>query len=341
MKYNNLRAFEKHLADSAPSHFAGVYLIVSKEDFQRKQAIDLVVRQLSSSSSSQGFNVQSFETNEIKIDKVLTELHSFSFFSGTNILSLQNLDKAPKAFMEKLESALAAPKLSATLILAASSLPATTKLYKRVEKTGIILDIPEEKPWIKEKSQQEWTVSLAAKKGKTLSPQASLRLIKRIGTDSSDLFHELEKLVCYVGDRTEITEKDILEIGSVNHVETIWQLAEAIFKRDSSSALRISKGLLENDVAFVALLRQLRSQFETEYKISALLAQGGGTKEITEHFPKMTPFIIEKHIQQAQSYGPANLRKGLLKIDEVELNFKNSSGNADILNELLITHLTT
>lgn len=342
MKYNNLRAFEKHLSDSAPSHFAQVYLVVSKDAFQRKQSIDVLIRLLSSSSSVHGLNVQSFEAHDTPIDKVLTELHSFSFFRGNNLVVLQNLDKASKPFQEKLEISLGVTsKPSATLILTASALSAATKLYKKIEKVGVILDIPEEKQWNKEKSQQEWLMTMAVQKGKTFSAQACQKLIKRIGTDSSDLYQELEKLICYTGERKDITEKDVQEICSINNTETIWQLSEAIFRRDSNSALRISKGLLEDDLPFVVLVRQLRSQFQTEFKISSLLGQGATPKDIGEHFPKLPPFVIDKHIQQAQSYGLPNLRKGIVKIDEIELKFKNSSGGDDILNELLITYLTT
>lgn len=339
MKYNNIRAFEKHLIDSSPSHFVDVYLLMSKDDFQRKQAVDLLIRQLSKTASGKGFNVQSFEANEVSIERVLTELNSLSFFTEKGILLLQNLDKAPKNFLEKLEPAIAIPKLPIFLILSASSLTTASKLFKRIEKVGLILDLPEEKPWNKEKNVQEWLLSLSSSKGKSFSPRACLALIKRVGTDFSTLFQELEKLICYVGDRKEITDKDVQEICSVSPIENSWQLGEAIFKRDAASALRISKGLLENEVAFPALLRQLRSQFETEYQISSILSQGGGVHEINEQFPKMTPFIIERHIQQARSYGFTSFRKALLKIDETELNFKNSAGDAETLNDLLIAHL--
>lgn len=340
MKYNNLRAFEKHLQDSSPTHFVDVYLIVSKDEFQRKQALDLLAKYLSKGLPEKEFNMQRFEAAEMPIEKLLTELNSFSFFSRKPILALNSLEKAPKALLEKLEPALTQAKLPLTLVLSASALTATTKLYKCIEKIGIILDIPEEKPWQKEKIAQEWLLNLSKENGKSFSSQACMSLIKRVGTDTSTLFQEHEKLLCYIGDRKEITEKDVQAICSTANIDTVWQLGEAIFRRDTPAALRISKGLLEDDLPFVSLLRQLRSQFETEYQISSILTQGGGAKEIGEQFPKMSAFIIERHIQQAQAYGSNLLRKGLLKIDETELHFKNNLGNPEVLNELLMVHLT-
>lgn len=340
MKYNNLRAFEKHLQDSSPEHFVDVYLIISKEQFQCKQAADLLINYLSKAQSEKAFNVQRYEAAEIPVEKLITELNSFSFFSQKPIIMLQNLEKAPKVLLEKLEPSLAAAKLPVTLILLTSSLAASTKLFKRIEKIGVLLDIPEEKSWNKEKTAQEWLLSLSKQNGKSFAPQACMALIKRVGTDSSTLFQEHEKLLCYVGDRKEITVQDVQAICTAANIDTIWQLGEAIFRRDPANALRISKGLLEDELPFVSLLRQLRSQFETEYKICSILSQGGTAKEIGEQFPKMGAFIIERHMQQAQAYGSIPLRNGLLKIDEAELNFKNSLGDAEVLNELLMAHLT-
>ena len=39
MKFTNTRAFEKHLIDAAPRHFAPVYLLIGKDDFERKEVV--------------------------------------------------------------------------------------------------------------------------------------------------------------------------------------------------------------------------------------------------------------------------------------------------------------
>jgi DNA polymerase III subunit delta len=333
VKYTNLRSFEKHLVDASPSHFADLYLILSKDSFQRKQVCDHLISALTLK------DIQSFDASAEPIGTILEELNSLSFFSKKRVLLIQNLDKAPKNFLEKLETHLVKLNPAISLILSSASLSAVTKLYKRIEKMGIIFEQPEEKPWEKEKSAQEWVLSKAAQESKSMSQQTALFLVKQIGTDPAVLFQEIEKLICYVGERTELTVQDISSICSIAHTESIWQLGEAIFKRDAMMALRISKGLMEDGLAFLALLRQLRSQFETSYQICGILAQGGTSGDVTQQYPYMKGTILERNMQQARSYGLHSFKLGLLKIDETELKAKNSGIDMEILNELLIAHL--
>lgn len=333
MKYTNLRAFEKHLQDASPNHFSDLYLILAKDGFQRKQVSNHLISALKLN------DICSFDASSDSIEMVLEEFHSLSFFSKKRVLLIQNLEKAPKHFLEKLELHLAKLNPSIALILSSTSLSAATKLYKRIEKIGIIFEQPEEKPWEKEKSAQEWILSKVAQESKAISSQTALLLVKQVGTDAAILFQEIEKLICYVGERKELTAQDVLTICSTTHTESIWQLGEAVFKRDGMMALKISKGLIEDGLAFLALLRQLRSQFETSYQICAILSQGGTSGDVSQQYPYMKGAILEKNVQQARNYGMDSFKQGLLKIDETELKAKNSGIDMEVLNELLIATL--
>ena len=125
-----------------------------------------------------------------------------------------------------------------------------------------------------------------------------------------------------------------------NPSETIWQLGEALFRRDPGAALRISKGLLSEGSPFLGLLRQIRSQFQTEYQISCILADGGTSSDVAQNYPYMKGVILEKHLHTARSYGKEKFKKALLAIDETELSAKSSGADEDLLNERLIYQLT-
>jgi DNA polymerase III subunit delta len=340
LKYTNIRAFEKHLADASPHHFGELYLILSKDAFVRHQTVNHLLSVMAPASARQEFSITSFDCGEISIDDLFQELESFSLFSNKRIISLQHLDKASKAFNDKLEAYLGPGRLPATLVISSSALSANTKLFKKIEKLGIILDIPEEKPWEKERSAQEWLITHAAAQNKKLDGQAAHVLIKQIGTDPALLHQELEKLICYTEGRKEITSPDIHAICSTVNIETIWQLGDAIFRRDAGTALRISKGLLDDGTAFLGLLRQIRAQFETKFQIATLLASGGSPSDVTHFFPYMKGSILDQHVQAAKNYGLQKLKEGLLKIDEMEIKAKNSQADPDILNEILMTRLT-
>lgn len=341
MKYSNLRAFEKHLEGASPNHFSNLYLILVKDSFLCKSITDKLCHTLLKieKTNNSGLSQQTFEGNQLVDSKISSELNSFTLFSDKQVFRINQADTIPKATQKVLEDYYQQINPSIFLVLSAPTLNRSTNFYKKAEKAGIVLEIEEEKGAAKESVAIEWVNKSMMNHGKKMSPQVVQVLVKQLGSDLCLLHHEVEKLVCYVGDRQEISALDVKAICTTVSLENIWQLGEAIFNRKTSAALRISKALLKEGTAFIAFLRQLRSQFQTDFQVASILANGGTREEITQLFPYMRGFILDLHVKQAQSYGISAFRKGLLKIDEIEWMAKSSSGDDELLNEILITYL--
>jgi len=340
LKYTILSAFEKHLESAAPNHLSDIYLIMGKEAFVRKQAVDRLIALVLRGEPSPELCIFQFDAERQPVESVLQELEMLAFFVKKRLVVVRNADAYNKDATLKLETYFASPNRTVCLVLEAAAINRATTFYKNAEKVGVLLDIAEEKPWEREKSVAEWLRNESNRMEKVMAPSTAQQLVKQLGTDQALLHSELQKLVCYVGDRTSIEAKDVsIMCGSVNH-DNAWQLGEAIFNFESATALRISKALLLDGVALIALLRQIRSQFQTEYQVCSILTAGGSASDVGQEFPYMKGAILERHVRQSQSYGMARFRKGLLAIDATELQAKNSGTDPDFLAELLIVKLT-
>jgi len=338
MKYATLKALESHLEESV---LYPLYLIIGKEPFERKQAVDRLISVALKKASSPSLALKIFEGERLSIEELMQELNTFGFFAEKRVVLIQNGDKLSKSLMEQLENYYQNTNPSVCLVISAAAINKTTNFYKKGGKVGAALEFAEEKPWEKEKTLQSWVQTLAAAENKRMDPQAALVLLKQVGTDQSLLFQEVQKLVCYIDSRPGITPQDIRAVCTQTHTENAWQLGEAIFKRDASAAIRISKGLMEEGTAVFSLMRQIRTQVQTEYQICSLLASGATPNLISEKFPYMRGRILDNHISMAQNYGLVRFKKAMLKIDEMELLAKNSSIDPDVLAELLIVKLVT
>lgn len=342
MKYTNFRAFEKHLEGAAPNkHFADIYMIIAKESFDRKTALDRLTSLLLSTQKSPDLSLKAFDAEKIAIGDVMMELNAFSFFSEKRLVVIHNAEKLTKPSMAEFEAYFLKPNRNACLIITASAINHATNFYKKGEKAGIVLEVAEEKPWEKEKSLTEWINSTISAQGKSIAQQACQMLLKQTGTDQTLIHNELEKLLCFVGDRKEISFKDIGAVCSSVNIENAWQLGDAIFRSDANAALRIAKALLADGVAFLALLRQIRSQFQIKYQICSLIANAGTSADVAQQYPYMKGQILDRNIQMATSYGMPRFKKGMLKIDETEIQAKNSMTDENVLAELLIINLAT
>lgn len=339
MKYTNIKAFEKHLEEADHQHLADVYAIISKDEFLRKSATDKLIQVLLKPQNNAEFALKVFDAEKFSFEDLFQELSSYPFFSEKRVLLLQNGESLSKNEMSRLEDYFTKPNRTVCLILSASAFIKTTNFYKKLEKEGIILDIVEEKSWEKEKTAKEWILGKIFKEKKKIHPEALNLIQKQVGNDFATLNQEIDKLICYVGERNEIQIKDVSVLTTNVHTETIWQLSDAIFLRNPLKALSITKSILDEGTPFLVFLRQVRGQIQTGFQIATILSTGGGGDEIVKIYPYMKGRILESHIHSATSYGLVRFKKAMLKIDEIEAQAKNGMGQDSFLAEMLISHL--
>lgn len=338
MKCDNLRAFEKHLEESVPHHFHPLYVIAGKEPFECQEALQLLLRFLLPKEKELG--LQTFDGTKVEESLLWTALRSPSLFTATRVISIQQADKLKKSIQMELTASFLQPSPSQYLILSGLNWQKNTSFYKAVEQAGFVLEFAEIKPWEKERRLADWINKQVAAERKIMAYPVCQALVKHVGLDQTLLSQELNKLLCYCYDKQEITLQDLQAICTFHPEESIWQLGEAIFQRKSSVALHLVQLFLLDGQAGLPLLRQLRAQFQTQYQLCTLLAQGKNTHDISQEFPYMKGSILERNIRQAQAYGLEALHQGLLAIDATELRLKNDNIQEDILLERLILQLT-
>lgn len=336
MKFTSVRALERHLADATPEQYSDLYMVISKESFDRKECVDRLLKAI---GNKEGVDCVSLDGEHLRMEVLLEELNAFSLFAKKRVIVIQQAEKLLKPVTTALESYFEKPNSAICLIVSIASVNHATHFYKKAEKAGIIVEIAEEKPWEKEKSTREWLISKVTAADKQIDSQAVQMMLKQMGTDHSLLNQELEKLYCYVGERREITVRDVGAVCTNVNVENGWQLGEAIFRSDITSALRISKALLAEGTSFLSLIRQVRSQFQTDFQVCSILANGGNASNVTQQFPYMRGQILERRLQSAQTYGMNRFKKAMLCIDSLETMAKNSQADHEFLAELLITKL--
>lgn len=339
MKYDNLRAFEKHLEGAKPLHFSPLYLVMCKEEFECREATALLLNHLLEGQNRE-LTLKTVEGPHAHIDQLLNDLYSQSMFVPMKVIWIKQAEKLKKGLMDQLEPYLSRIPRGQYLLLSSEGIAKNTRFYKAAEKEGVVLEIPELKPWEKEKRLIEWVSKKAVESRKLLSLQACQGLVKHVGCDAQILGQELEKLFCYVGVRQEITLQDVAHICTSQHDDSVWQLGEAILRKDTAAALQISRYLLVNGQALILLLRQLRSQFQTQLQISTLLRQGKDASHVQQEYPYMKGQILERNISYATHYGFERLRQAMLALEATEMGIKNSQADEQLLADLLMIQLT-
>ena len=188
----------------------------------------------------------------------------------------------------------------------------------------ITLDLSKEKPWDREKRLCQQLIQKASGEGKQLERPALDYLMQAIGPEWGLLTSELEKLICFVGERPKIDLQAARSLVRPSKQQNNWQLAEkCIWERQFPSHVESSD--------FPMLLGALRYQLE----LGLVLATD--PENVPSRFPKVRP----RTLANLQNYHlPASyFERGLLALYAAEKQFKNGISNAMLCLELFMGKL--
>ncbi len=309
MRYTNLKAFQKHLVSAAPSNFSRVYLVAVAADFEREKVIHSIL----SSVQSPDAPATRLSGAEFVLRDFCDALQSPSLFGGESVWVLDELDQLNKKTLEAVGELIKQP-LPGYLILGSR----TKALSAAVEKMGVVLDLVDEKSWDRETRLTEGLVERAKNAGKRLESDVIPLLFERVEKESALLENELDKLICYVGDRSSIGPSDVLAVGASSRTQTLWQVAEEMVWEGSPLPSL-------DETTFHGLIPILRSQLQMGLKIASLIEGQVPSDAWSAHLPKIWPKTLEKRTSQAARLGSSYFRKGIQALFEIELLSRGAS----------------
>lgn len=332
VRYNQYKAFEKHLQSSTPSNFSSLYSLIIKDPGERALAFDLLKKMLNAGT------VVLFQADSQGEKELLSQLDDLSLFSGKQLLHLQGCEKLSKSCQASLEKRIQHILPSITLVLSAETISKQSNFYKAIEKQGVILEIGEEKPWEKEKSLAEWIIERAHQEKKTIESDAVNILARGTQGSLAIMAAEWEKLLTYCSEKSKISAADVHSICCLASNDTGWQLGEAILAQNHKGALETAHRLLDQGTSLFPLLRSLRHQVTTALFLAT--AEREGNRElISQKFPYLKGHMLEKQVQAANKFGPRRLAQAIQTIDEYEFKAKDGCDDPKLLLTLLCTRI--
>lgn len=334
LKFQNTVAFEKHLAQGAKYPLARVFLIISSCPYERKKIVEKVVAAIASKEGAIHFQVE--DGTRGSVQDSITELNTTSLFKGKQVLYLDGIDKIKKSALVPLCDFVAKPSPFSYLVLGANSGKGLTELYAKGKKELIACDLSEEKPWDRKERLKRMLIEDVAKEGRRLSGDAVEYLLENVGLNLSSLQNEVDKLITYAGERSELTLQDVHALCAAEKTLTLWQLVDAIAWKEPFPKLdeNIDLSLL------LPLLSQLRTQFQLGLEIAVLLERGTHPSEIAHFLPHVKSAALTKALPLARTRRSGFFKRSLDLLFDIELMAKNSGFDPALILDCLITKLT-
>ncbi len=250
------------------------------------------------------------------------------------------------------------------LILTARAVDRRKKLYKTIADTGAILHFAQEKTdALRKTSVTGKTREYLAKRGLKISPEALDLLIDRAGLNFSDIAAELEKLATYLGPgATVIGGDDVARVVGQNREERIFELTNALARKDLERGLLVMKRLMDQDVHPLALLsmiaREVRFLIQAKLLVRSgrvpsssppptyrqfqdrlypNLADGSAKgKKSKNNLVGQHPYVIYNTLNQAERFSWDELVRLMDSLVETDIALKSSGGDPKLLMERLL-----
>ncbi len=152
------------------------------------------------------------------------------------------------------------------LIITADLVDKRRALYKTIKEKGIIVDCAVPKGLRKADQDAQNVVlnrslkSVLSKSGKTMGSNAYMALCEMTGFDLRTFTGNIEKLVSYVGDRTEITVEDVEFVLKRTKIDPIFELTNAISDRNIEKALFFLASLISAGFHPLQILAAMANQ---------------------------------------------------------------------------------
>ncbi len=276
--------------------------------------------------SYEDFNYIKLSNEETKISQVIAMCLTLPFMCDKKIVELNLLNKLTPTEVKQISEYLNNPNISTCLVL--------------VDDLGFNMSISNAEVVdcnrLDENVLTRWIGATLKPTGKQIDVKACQILIYRCNFYLSKINLELNKLINYIADRTIITTADVEEIVTKDFEFQIYELSDAVIKKDSIKTFNILNALKTNKDNSNVVVSSLYNSFRRLFYIAinpnltnAELAKFLGCKE----------YAVKVGRNAIINFSQKKLKKAIEICAQAEFNIKSGESNKDFNNDFVVLSL--
>lgn len=325
---------EKIIADWKKGNFKPIYWLEGDEPFFIDQVVHYAEHKILPAAEA-SFNLSIFYGKDAEWSSVVNACMRYPMFAEKQVVILKEAQQMRD--IEKLESYIDHP-LSSTIFVVSykeKKVDGRSKLAKTLKSKGEMLSTKK----MYDSQLPEWVNQMVAFHQLTIAPKALHLLVDHIGNDLSRLQNEVEKLAVNLAGRKNITEDDIEKYIGVSKDFNVFELQDALGKRDLAKSIRIIHYFEANPKAapIQMILPALYNYFS---KVFILYSLPNITEQSAAAALGVNPFFVKEYIATARRYDYEGIEKVLLLLHQYNLRsigvHDAGTSDAGLLKELAV-----
>ncbi len=292
-----------------------IYLFYGEEGYI-KRTYEKKIEALVPDNGFPEFNFLKFEGTDTTLDAYDDAWESFPMMTDKKLIIIRDSKIFKKAneetkqfWLEKFSRA----SEENVVIFNESEVDKRGVLYKAVQKAGLAIEFA----YQSESDLITWVNRQALNAKVKMSKDCAAYLVGVVDPGLSNLTNEFNKLLDYCDG--EITKSDIDRVVSKAMGIKIFDLTDAIMKRDAVTAMRVVNELRTSSESAFGILYLLESSAE---KILKTKLTGSRNKYEVASAVGVAPFVADKYIASAAGFETEKLKRMITRVPEIDFEIK-------------------
>lgn len=301
--------------DLKTGQFKQIYLLYGEEGYLKKQYRDRFVKAMLPEGDT--MNYAYYEGKGVNVREVIDLAETLPFFAERRLIVFENTEFFKTSAGAELADYVKDMPETTYFIFVENEVDKRSKLYKAVQKIGYGVNLSTQD----ETTLKRWIAGIVRRENKEMSSAVIQYFLEKVGTDMENIQKELEKLVCYTLERSEITREDVDEVCVTQISNHIFAMVDAVADKDQKKALSLYYELLALKESAMRILFLMIRQYRILFHVKALAKQGYGRKEIASK-EGLHPFVAGKYMDQSKRFQMRELRTVMEEGAQIEQDVK-------------------
>lgn len=306
----------------------GIYLLYGEELFLLESSLKRIkglfgelvkgINYILIDDTNIGQLISDIETPAFGFEKKLIIARNTNLFAREGKRKNAEVAKMKEKLTEYLQENEKIIKQSVVLVFVEDSADSVQKLYKTIDKIGVVCKFDYQKPL-----QIEKRIKAICNGYKVLIDDSTIRyFIEVCGTNMQELINEIRKLIEYAGPNGKIQKEDIDKLSIKKLESIIFDLTDNLGKKDIAKALEVLQNLIYSKEPLQKILITLYNHFKKIYLTKLAI---GLKKDVITSLnlkPNQT-FLVNKYKTQANYFKENELNEILQYLRDLDYKYKN------------------
>lgn len=310
-----------------------IYYFSGDDSFGIDEAFKLLEQKVSPLLTSD-FDREVFYAEGKNLVDILNSASAFPFGSSKKLVIVKESEKI-KDKKALISYAASPPDFAVIVFLHYGKISnPDTQVYTSLINSGYLYEAKE----LRGKNLAAWIIENAESKGKNFSGDDAQLLIDIAGENRNLLEAQLEKIITFLGAEKEINHKVITEVTSSLKEYSIFDLQNAVAKKEKRNALKIVLKLLDSGIEPTFIIFMLNKFFMGLSRINEIKEQKlnvyAAARLVGTHY-----FYYDNYLKARAVYSDKNLFNAAKALFKAELLTKTTSSDSKNVLAILIAEI--